>query len=326
MKNIQPTALAHTIDTINWDGAPKINGKVRESFSLSNNKRALVVTDRISAFDFVLGTVPFKGQVLNKIAAWWFNKIDGIVPHHLLSVPHGNVSIVKNVTVLPVEIIVRGYLTGTTKTSSWYAYNNLDRKICGLEMPAGMKKNEKFAQPIITPTTKPKAGSGEHDEPISKAEILAQGLVAPEVYEKVEEYALKMFAIGQAEAAKKGLILVDTKYEMGIDADGNLIVIDEIHTPDSSRYWVADSYEARMNADEEPEMLDKEFVRRMVVEAGYDVNDETQNPSDFLTDEVKLMASQKYIELYEKITGESFAFPNIETQMDDLLAALEANN
>ncbi len=306
------SALNSTVDKIDFPTALSYHsGKVRESFTLPNEQRAIVVSDRISAFDFILGTIPFKGQVLNRIAAWWFAKLDGVVNHHFISSPDPNISLVKNAKVLPVEIIVRGYLTGTTKTSSWYAYENLNRQICGLEMPEGMKKNEKFDQLLITPTTKP-TEPGAHDEPIAKGEIVAQGLVSAPMYEQVEEYALKMFTLGQKVAAGRGLILVDTKYEMGIDSDGNLMVIDEVHTPDSSRYWIADSYEERLAKGEEPDMLDKEFVRRMIVNAGYDVNDPDQNPGEFLTDELRTVAAEKYIQLFERMTGEFFQFPEVE--------------
>lgn len=278
------------------------HGKIRESFILSDTQRAIVVTDRISAFDFVLGTVPHKGQILNQIAAWWFAKLDEIdIPHHLISVPHPNISLVKNVTPLPVEFVVRGYLTGTTTTSSWYAYQHHDRMICGLEMPAGMKKNEPFPEIMVTPTTKPTEG---HDMNVSKAQIMEMGLVEEAVYDQAIEYALKMFAYGQKVAAERGLILVDTKYEMGLTPDGELLVIDEVHTPDSSRYWVADSYADRMAAGEEPEGLDKEFVRRMVVGAGYDVTS-PEDPAQYFTDDIRLAASEKYQELYQIMTGES---------------------
>jgi phosphoribosylaminoimidazole-succinocarboxamide synthase len=260
------SALNSTVDKINFTEAiQQHHGKVRESFELLDNKRAIVVTDRISAFDFILGTIPFKGQVLNQITTWWFKKLDGIVPHHMISMPDPNVALVKSVKVLPIEIIVRGYLTGTTKTSSWYAYQNLNREICGLTMPEGMKKDEKFPEPIVTPTTKP-TEAGMHDEAISREEIISQGLVPKDVYNLAEEYALKMFALGQKVAAEHGLILVDTKYEMGIDVDGNLIVIDEVHTPDSSRYWIADTYDERMAQGLAPEALSKEFVREAIVD------------------------------------------------------------
>lgn len=318
-------ALGTTVNKISFPAAKSYHhGKVRESFVLDDDRRAIVVSDRISAFDFVLGTVPFKGQVLNQIAAWWFKKMDGLVPHHLISTPDPSVSIVKNARVLPVEVIVRGYLTGTTKTSSWYSYQNLDRMICGVEMPAGMKKNQKFEAPIITPTTKP-TEPGAHDEPISGAEIVEQGMVDAETWKKCEEYALKMFARGQELAAERGLILVDTKYEMGIDADGELIVIDEVHTPDSSRYWIAETYQELFDADQEPEALSKEFVRSAIVDQGYDVDDMDADPSEFLTDELRAQAAARYIELFERMTGEKFQFPeNLDAtaRIESVLAAL----
>ncbi len=318
------SVLENTISEIICSGAENHHsGKVRESFTFANGKRAIVVSDRISSFDFILGTVPYKGQVLNQIAAWWFRQLDGVVPHHLIDTPDPNISVVKNAQVLPIEIIVRGYLTGSTKTSSWYAYNNLDRVICGLEMPEGMVKNQAFGAPMITPTTKPETG---HDEPVTRDEIFERGLVPEDIYTQAEAYALKMFALGQKKAAERGLILVDTKYEMGLDAEGNLMVIDEVHTPDSSRYWVADSYEARMAAGQEPEMLDKEFVRRMIVEAGYDVENDDQDPADFMTDAIRLEASKKYIQLYEKITGESFAYPAEGSARERIEQALASIN
>jgi phosphoribosylaminoimidazole-succinocarboxamide synthase len=302
-------ALGNTIDTVECPQAlSQYHGKVRETFLLPDNKRAIVVSDRISAFDFVLGTVPFKGQVLNQIALWWFRKLDGVVPHHIISSPDPNISLVKNVTPLPIEIIVRGYLTGSTKTSSWYAYQNLDRMICGLEMPAGMVKNQQFEELMITPTTKPETG---HDEAISREEIIEQGLVDEDMYKKVEQYALTMFRLGQKEAQKKGMILVDTKYEMGIDADGNLLIIDEVHTPDSSRYWMADEYYFDEAKNEyHTKSLDKEFVRKKLVEKGYDVNDVETNPKEYLTDDIRAEASLRYIQLYEQMTGEQFEFPD----------------
>ncbi len=303
------SALNSTVDTLSFPEAfGHHTGKVRESFILDEKRRAIVVSDRISAFDFILGTVPFKGQVLNQIAAWWFRKLDGIVPHHLIDVPDPNISLVKNVTPLPVEIIVRGYLTGSTKTSSWYAYQHSDRKICGIEMPAGMKKNQPFATPIITPTTKP-TGAGEHDENISSAEVVTRGLVDLATWEKAQDYAMKMFALGQKVAAEHGLILVDTKYEMGMTPEGELIVIDEVHTPDSSRYWIEETYQNRFNLGMEPEALSKEFVRTALVEKGYDVDDPTADPSQYLSDDLRVMAAEKYIELYERVTGDSFVFP-----------------
>ncbi len=321
--NITKDDLKQTIDKISFrEAAFHHSGKVRESFVFDNEKRAIVVTDRVSAFDFILGTIPFKGQVLNQLAAWWFNELTKIeVPHHLIDVPHSNVSLVKSVKPLPVEIVVRGYLTGTTTTSSWYAYQNNDREISGIVMPEGMKKNEPFENPIITPTTKPEVG---HDMNISKEEILNQKLVSPEIYKKVEEYALKMFLHGQKVAKERGLILVDTKYEMGLTNAGELLVIDEVHTPDSSRYWVADSYEERLVEGCEPEGLDKEFVRRMIVNAGYDVDDATQNPADFLNEDIKLQAAERYLELFTRMTGETLTLKrqDFTTEIKQLLKTI----
>jgi phosphoribosylaminoimidazole-succinocarboxamide synthase len=266
------------------------------------------VSDRVSAFDFILGTIPFRGQVLNQIAAWWFQKLEGVVPHHFVRMPDPNISLVKNAKPLPVEIIVRGYLTGSTKTSSWYAYEHLNREICGLTMPAGMKKNQVFAAPIITPTTKPTVG---HDEPVSREQIIERGLVSEKIYAQAEKYALKMFALGQKVAKERGLILVDTKYEMGLDDAGNLMVIDEVHTPDSSRYWIAETYEERFKAGKEPDSLDKEFVRRMLIDNGINISADpsTYDGTKFLDDPLRMAASEKYIQLYEKVTGEKFQFP-----------------
>jgi len=315
---ITEASLQNTIQKTDFSAEKSYHGKVRDSF-VFGDKRAIVVSDRISAFDFVLGTIPFKGAVLNQIAAFWFQKLDKIgVSHHLLSSPHPNISVVKNANVLPIEVVVRGYLTGSTKTSSWYAYQNLDRKICGLEMPAGMKKNEKFPEAIITPTTKPETG---HDEPLSREEIIDRGLVEESVYKKAEKYALKMFAYGQKVAAERGLILVDTKYEMGLDDDGNLIVIDEVHTPDSSRYWIEKNYQERLNAGQEPESLDKEFVRKMIVDAGYDVNS-AENPSHYLTDEIRLEAAKKYLNLYETITGKTFDISDPQQTIQQVLEGM----
>ena len=321
-------ALTRTVNQVDFEQADRVyHGKVRDSF-LINNKRVIVVSDRISAFDFILGTIPYKGAVLNQIAAWWFEQMDKLdINHHLISTPHPNVSIVKNATVIPIELIVRGYLTGTTITSSWYAYEHLDRKICGIEMPEDMQKNEEFEDYLVTPTTKPEQG---HDEGISKQEILSRGLLKPfcnemclneeEIWQQIESTALKLFAYGQKIAKKHGLILVDTKYEMGVDKDGELMLIDEVHTPDSSRYWIRQSYKARFEQGLEPESLDKEFVRRMIVEAGYDV-DSDEDPCKYLSDEIRISASEKYIELYEKMTGEDFEIDTHEL-IDDVLVRL----
>jgi phosphoribosylaminoimidazole-succinocarboxamide synthase len=318
-QNLIEAALDHTIDQIPESPARRrLSGKVRDVFELPGDRLALVTTDRISVFDYVIGTVPFKGQVLNQLAGWWLRRLDDIgIPHHLLSVPHPNVSIVRRATALPIEIVVRGYLTGSTKTSSWYAYQNLDRVISGIIMPDGMKKNEPFAAPIITPSTKPDVG---HDENISRDEILARGLATPAVLEQAEDYALRMFAHGQELAAARGLILVDTKYEMGITADQQLIVIDEVHTPDSSRYWLRATYDDRFANGQEPESLDKEFVRRMIVDNGYDITSSV-HPEKFLTDDIRIEAARRYLRLFEAVTGT--AIEPRPASVDEIVALLD---
>src|SRR4051812_24246268 len=300
-QNLIEMALNHTIDEIPGSPARRsISGKVRDVFELPGDRLALVTTDRISVFDYVIGTVPFKGQVLNQLAGWWLRKLDDIgIPHHLLSLPHPNVSVVRRATALPIEIVVRGYLTGSTKTSSWYAYQNHDRIISGIAMPKGMRKNEPFAAPIITPSTKPDVG---HDENISRDDILARGLATSAVLDTAEDYALRMFAHGQKLAAARGLVLVDTKYEMGITADQELIVIDEVHTPDSSRYWLRETYDDRLANGLEPDSLDKEFVRRMIVDNGYDITSSV-HPKKFLPDDIRIEAACRYLRLFEAITG-----------------------
>ncbi len=288
--------LKQTIDkTPDISGIKKVSGKVRESYLLSENRRAILVTDRISAFDKILGTVPLKGQVLNSISNFWFDEMHKIgIPTHHLSSPHPNITINKEAKVLPIEFVVRGYLTGSTITSSWYAYNNNDKTICGIRMPDGMVKNQPFPENLLTPTTKAEAGG--RDVNISRGEILDQNIVPEDIYIQAENIALKMFSHGQKIAAEKGLILVDTKYEMGLDENGQVIVVDEIHTPDSSRYWIRETYEARLNEGKEPDSLDKEFVRNMIVEAGYDV-DSDDDPSKYMTDELKISAARKYLNL-----------------------------
>ncbi len=307
-------ALGNCVDQVDFSSALKtFHGKVRDTFQISDREMLIAVSDRVSAFDFILGTVPFKGQVLNQTANWWFKQLDSIgINHHLIEEIDPNVSRVKLGKTLPVEVIVRGYLTGSTTTSSWYAYENLDRMICGIEMEKGMMKNQKFNTPIITPTTKPEVG---HDVALSEQDILDQGLVDECVWSEVRDMALKMFEFGQREAAEQNLILVDTKYEFGIDMDGNVMVVDEVHTPDSSRYWISDSYASRFEAGEEPEMLDKEFVRRMTIGNGYDVDDGDADPKNYFDDAIRVEAAVRYIDLYERVTGVNFVIPDsIEVQ------------
>lgn len=287
-------------------------GKVRDIYLLED-KRILITTDRQSAFDHVLGAIPLKGQVLNKTAKYWFDQTADIVPNQVLDVPDPNVTVARELDMLPVEIVVRRYLTGSTDTSVWTNYNNGVRKFCGVDLPDGMIKNQKFEEAIITPTTK----AEDHDESISPQEIVERGLVDAKRWAEVEKVALELFARGTELAAQRGLILVDTKYEMGLDPDGNLTVADEIHTPDSSRYWILNTYEDRHARGEEPESLDKEFLRLWLVDKG--ISDDNIPELD---DEIRTQVSARYIDLFERVTGEPF-----ETEVDDtpILERIEKN-
>src|SRR5688500_19039771 len=229
---------------------PRYDGKVRDCL-IDNDRgeRVIIVTDRLSAFDAVVGTIPFKGQVLNQLAQFWFDHTAALAPNHMVRVPHPNVMIARECEPLPGELVMRAYLTGVTSTSIWKAYEKGARTFCGHPLPDGMKKNEKLPKAILTPSTK--AAKGDHDVSVSKDELLAMGRIEPDMFERAAAMAEKLFAAGQAHAAKQGLILADTKYEMGVDKQGKLVFIDEIHTPDSSRYWYADDYEARLARGEE---------------------------------------------------------------------------
>lgn len=282
-------------------GGRKYEGKVRDRYDLGETM-ALITTDRQSAFDRVLAAIPFKGQVLNMTSAWWFERTQHIVPNHVLSIPDPNVTLAKKCEVFPIEFVVRGYITGTTSTSLWSVYDGGRREYCGNDLPDGMVKNQKLAANLLTPTTKEE----DHDRPISPAEILAEGWMSTEDWETCRQIAQELFAFGQARAAEHGLILVDTKYEMGRDADGRICLIDEVHTPDSSRYWIADSYAGRMAAGEEPENVDKEFLRLWFKENCDPYGDETLPPAP---DDLVIELSRRYIYLFERITGERFAFP-----------------
>jgi phosphoribosylaminoimidazole-succinocarboxamide synthase len=277
----------------------RIEGKVRDSYR-AGDRRTIVVTDRVSCFDVVVGTLPFKGQVLNQIAAFWFEATAQIAPNHLLSVPDPNVSIVRECRPLPVEFVMRAYLTGSTSTSIWTAYARGERRYCGHRLPDGLRKHEPLPQPILTPTTK--APSGEHDALTSREEILASGALDEALYAEAERTTAALFAAGQRHAASRGLILVDTKYELGRDDAGRLVVIDEIHTPDSSRYWYRDRYERALSEGRAPEALDKEYVRRWLGEKGY----QGDGPPPELPADVRCEASRRYIEAFEQITGRDF--------------------
>ena len=276
------------------------DGKVRVSYQLNNGNRLFVTTDRLSAFDRVIAGVPYKGQVLNELAAWWFAQTADIVPNHVVSVPDPNVLIARNANPLPVEVVVRGYITGVTSTSLWKQYADGARTIYGHQFPDGLRKNTVLPSALVTPTTK--AEYGGHDEPLTVADVISRHVVSPQLWGETVEAALLLFQRGQKVAAAAGLILADTKYEFGLDDDGRLMLIDEMHTPDSSRYWLADTYEARLAANEEPESLDKEVVRRALLATGY----RGDGPPPALPDEVWQETSARYIDAYERLTGTTF--------------------
>ncbi len=275
-------------------------GKVRDSY-VANERRFLVVTDRVSCFDVVVGTLPFKGQLLNQAAAFWFERTREIAPNHLLEVPDPNVSVVRECKPLPVEFVVRGYLSGSTKTSIWTAYERGERHYCGHRLPEGMRRHERLPETLLTPTTK--AEQGAHDEPSSREALIASGVISAAHYDAAGRIALELFAEGQRWAESRGLILVDTKYEIGVDADGELVVIDEIHTPDSSRYWYRDSYERALSEGRDPEALDKDYVRRWLIQERSYRGD---GPPPELPDEVRCEAARRYIEAFEQLTGAAF--------------------
>jgi phosphoribosylaminoimidazole-succinocarboxamide synthase len=275
-------------------------GKVRDLFSLPNRRWLIVTTDRLSAFDVILTAVPFKGQVLNQLSGFWFKETADIIPSHTIDLPDPNTSLVHWCEALPVEVVVRGYITGVTKTALWYRYSLGERSIYGYDFPEGMRKNEPLSEPIITPTTKGR--EGEHDERITCAEVVERGLLDRETWEQVQTAALAIFKRGQEIARQGGLILVDTKYEFGRAPDGTVMIIDEVHTPDSSRFWIADSYEERFVAGEEPENFDKEFLRLWYADRGYRGDGEPPEPTNDLIAQV----SQRYIALYEKLTSQTF--------------------
>ncbi len=283
----------------------KVQGKVRDSYLPGDGRRILVTTDRISAFDRVLGTLPFKGQILNQLSAWWFEQTKDVAPNHLRGVPDPSVSVAIECEPLPVEWVMRAYATGVTSTSLWTHYARGEREFCGHALPEGLKKNEPLPDAILTPSTK--AEKGGHDESVSRDVVLERGLVDEATFAEAERIARALFARGREICAKHGLILVDTKYEMGRAPDGSIVVIDEIHTPDSSRIWLADSYEARLAAGEEPESFDKEYVRRWLAAEGFTGD----GPIPKIPDEVRVEASRRYIEACETIRGEPFV-PDLE--------------
>jgi phosphoribosylaminoimidazole-succinocarboxamide synthase len=286
-------------------------GKVRDAYGLSKGRRLLISTDRQSAFDQVLAAVPFKGEVLTQTARYWFDQTRDICPNHVISYPDPNVALVKDLEMLPIEMVVRDYMTGSTETSIWPMYERGERTLYGHAFPDGLQKNQKLPETIITPTTK--AAQGDHDAPITEAAILETQLVTTEQWNELAIKSLALFARGRELAAKNGLILVDTKYEFGLDENGSIIVADEIHTPDSSRFWISDSYQERFEAGENPESLDKEFLRLWVASKC----DPYKDPIPDIPAETLIEFSEKYIKLYEIVTGQTFEKPVMSLSVKD---------
>ncbi len=297
-------ALAHPLDEVDLPLAGRhYRGKVRDNYSLADGRRVLVTTDRISAFDRVLGTIPLKGQVLSQLATFWFERTRDVAPNHLLASPDPNVMIAHECTPLPLEVVVRAYLTGVTSTSVWTAYARGDRTFCGNPLPDGLRKNDPLPAPIVTPSTK--APKGGHDVSVSADELVASGAISRDDMGAVSAMALALFDAGARHCAAQGLVLVDTKYEFGrlpAEKGGGIVVMDEMHTPDSSRFWFAASYAERHARGEEPESLDKEYVRRWLAAKGFTGD----GPAPALPDDVRMEAARRYVDAYERITGRAF--------------------
>jgi len=291
------TQLANTLEETDIEGIGELlRGKVRDSY-LQGDRRIIVATDRISAFDCVLGTIPFKGQVLNQIAAYWFEQTADICSNHMIDVPDPNVMIVHECEQLPIEFVVRGYITGVTKTSAWYNYERGVREFCGNRLPEGLRKDQKLEKPILTPTTKHE----KHDRNVSRQEAVDEGLIDADTFDAAADICFRLYARGVEVAAERGLIFVDTKYEIG-RLNGKLVVSDEINTPDSSRYWYADTYEQHFEAGEEQRKLDKEYVRTWLAEQGF--RGDGEPPA--IADDVRVEAARRYIRAYELIAGREF--------------------
>lgn len=301
--NIQPSNILS--DATIPELPQHYRGKVRDNYSLPDGKRILIASDRLSAFDHNITAIPFKGQALTQIARFWFEHTQDICPNHVIEYPDPNVVVGRSLKMMPVEIVVRGYLAGTTSTSILSMYRKGERRMYGFTFPDGLRDNERLPQAIITPTSKGEQGS--HDEPLTPEEIVERKLLTQQQWDRVSAYALSLFKRGQEMVAKNGMILVDTKYEFGFDDHGEIILADEIHTPDSSRYWVAGSYPARFGASEKPESLDKDFIRNWVVARCDPYKDKIPEiPRD-----VVLQAAEVYIKAYETITGHDFQLPDL---------------
>lgn len=294
--------LKNTLKGTNFDfgsDVEKYFGKVRDNYILSD-KRIMITTDRISAFDVVLTTLPFKGQVLNQMSQFWFEKTKGIVNNAVIDIPDPNVTVARNCKPIMVEFVVRGYITGVTTTSIWHSYQKGAREFCGHRLPDGLRKDQKLPQPLLTPSTK--AEKGQHDESVSRENVIERGLMTAEEFDKVAEISIKLFELGQKVAAEHGIILVDTKYEFGHDDKGKLTLIDEIHTPDSSRFWFADTYRELFDTGKEQRKIDKEYVRKWLADREFT----GEGPVPDIPDEIRVEAARRYIEAYELVTGQEF--------------------
>jgi phosphoribosylaminoimidazole-succinocarboxamide synthase len=308
--------LANCVTDAHFPELPNYQpGKVRESYDLPDGRRIMIATDRQSAFDFVLTAVPFKGQVLNQTALFWFERTKDVCANHVIDAPDPNVVIGRRLDMMPIEMVVRDYLTGSTDTSIWPMYKRGERMLYGHRFPDDMVKNQKLPATILTPTTK--AAQGAHDAPVTADEIVRRGLVTKGQWDELAEKSLALFARGREIAAGNGLILVDTKYEFGLDPQGRITLADEIHTPDSSRYWVAESYAERMKQSKEPESLDKEFLRLWIAARC----DPYKEPIPEIPTETLIEFSGKYVTLYEQVTGQKFEKPDMAAPIRDRIRA-----
>ena len=312
MKNTNQDIIDYCLTDAEFSELPNFyRGKVRDAYGLSEGRRLLISTDRQSAFDQVFAAVPYKGQVLTQTARYWFDETSDICPNHVISYPDPNIVMVKDLEMLPIEMVVRDYMTGSTETSIWPMYERGERTLYGHVFPGGLVKNQKLPDTIITPTTK--AAQGDHDAPITESEILKTQLVTTDQWHELSEKSLALFNRGRELAAKNGLILVDTKYEFGLDENGTIVVADEIHTPDSSRFWIADSYDERLSNNLNPDSLDKEFLRLWITAQC----DPYKDPIPDIPEETLHEFSAKYIKLFELVTGKIFKKPVLSMPIRD---------
>lgn len=314
-RDVIAAQLPHVLKGTNFSGLGEFyEGKVRDNYT-KGDRRILITSDRLSAFDRIIALVPFKGQVLNTMTKFWFENTKDICPNYVTDYPDPNVIVGEECKPLMVEMVVRGYITGSTTTSLWYNYEQGVREMGGNTLPDGLKKNDKLPEPIITPTTK--AAHGDHDKNITPAEIVEQGLLTQEEWDRLADYSLKLYARGVEVAAKQGVILVDTKYEFGRNKDGEIVLIDEIHTPDSSRFWIAETYESNLAEGKEPDNINKEFLRLKLAEQGFIGEGEVPPVSD----DLRIQTAEKYIQAFEMITGQTFtAEPgDVQTRIENNL-------